>query len=229
MSTTFRTSLSGFLTAYLINYKKKNVYFSFFCFFLIFSKKNIFFEVKVSKLVTKRAIVSVFRTMIRTTPFNKITIGDLTKNTGLNRQTFYYHFRDLYDMLLFMVEDDILPIVAGERDFSTCMMKIYDFCMEHKQMLLNIYNHIELDEINHRLKPIIENLAAHMVDDVTSQYPLSQEDMGIAVSFTALMITEFILRWIKRGMSDKKQEFSKFADLLECNMKSTIRFLYEEA
>ena len=96
-------------------------------------------------------------------------------------------------------------------------------------MLLNIYNHIELDEINHRLKPIIENLAAHMVDDVTSQYPLSQEDMGIAVSFTALMITEFILRWIKRGMSDKRQEFSKFADLLECNMKSTIRFLYEEA
>lgn len=183
----------------------------------------------MAKLVTKRAIVSVFRTMIRTTPFNKITIGDLTKNTGLNRQTFYYHFRDLYDMLLFMVEDDILPIVAGERDFSTCMMKIYDFCMEHKQMLLNIYNHIELDEINHRLKPIIENLAAHMVDDVTSQYPLSQEDMGIAVSFTALMITEFILRWIKRGMSDKRQEFSKFADLLECNMKSTVRFLYEEA
>ena len=67
----------------------------------------------MSKLVTKRAIVSVFRTMIRTTPFNKITIGDLTKNTGLNRQTFYYHFRDLYDMLLFMVEDDILPIGGG--------------------------------------------------------------------------------------------------------------------
>ena len=183
----------------------------------------------MSKLVTKRAIVSVFRTMLKDTPFNRITIGELTKKTGINRQTFYYHFRDLYDLLLFMIEDDLLPVIADESDFSTCMLNTYDFCIQHRKMLLNIYNHIEINEINHRLKPIIEKLAGNMVDDVTSSYPLGTEDREIAISFTALMITEFIQRWIKRGMNDKRDEFSKFADLLECNMKSTIRFLCEEA
>ena len=193
----------------------------------------------MSRLITQRAIVSAFKEMLQDTPFNKITIADLSNrtginrqtfyyNTGINRQTFYYNFRDIYDLTLFMLEDELLPIIAGEKDFSTCMLRIYDYFISHRQMLLNIYHHIEIGEIHHRLDPVLNQVAETMVDDVIREFPLKAEDKDVAVKFTALMISEFISRWIELGAPEQRDRFARFANLLECNMKSTIRFLHEE-
>lgn len=182
----------------------------------------------MSRLITQRAIVSAFKEMLKDTPFNKITIADLSNRTGINRQTFYYNFRDIYDLTLFMLEDELLPIIAGEKDFSTCMLRIYDYFIGHRQMLLNIYHHIEIGEIHHRLDPVLNQVAETMVDDVIREFPLKAEDKDVAVRFTALMISEFISRWIELGAPEQRDRFARFANLLECNMKSTIRFLHEE-
>ena len=182
----------------------------------------------MSRLITQRAITAAFKEMLKDTPFNRITIGDLADRTGVNRQTFYYNFRDIYDLTLFMFEDELFPLIENERDFSDCMLKIYDYFIIHRQMLLNIYHHIETDEINHRLDPLIKKVAGAMVADVVTDYPLKTEDREIAVRFTALLISEFIYRWIGLGAPEHRERFSRFADLLECNMKSTIRFLHGE-
>ena len=182
----------------------------------------------MSRLITKRAIVAAFKDILKDTPFNKITIADLSDRTGINRQTFYYNFRDIYDLTLFMIEDELIPVIDGEKDFSTCMLKIYDYLVSHRQTILNIYRHIEIGEINHRLEPVLRQVAETMVDDVITDFPLKAEDKDVAIRFTALMISEFVSRWIALGAPDQRDRFSRFADLLECNMKSTIRFLHEE-
>ena len=130
---------------------------------------------------------------------------------------------------MFVLGDEILPIIDGDKDFSSCMMKIYDYFSSHRMMMLNLYRHIELEEINNRLRPYVEDVAANMVDEVTADYPLKAADRKIAVKFTVLMISEFLMRWIAMGAPEQKERFSRFADLLECNMKSTIRFLHEGA
>ena len=182
----------------------------------------------MSRLITQRAIVSAFKEMLKETPFNKVTIADLADRTGINRQTFYYNFKDIYDLTLFMIEDELLPIIDGGKDFSTCMLKIYDYFIGHRPMLLNIYRHIEIREINHRLEPVLMHVAETMVDAAIEDFPLSAEDKEVAVKFTALMISEFTSRWIGLGAPEQRDRFSRFADLLEYNMKSTIRFLHEE-
>ena len=180
------------------------------------------------RLITKRAIVSAFKEMLKDTPFNKITIAELSEKTGINRQTFYYNFRDIYDLTLFMIEDELIPLIDGETDFSTCMLRIYDYFITHRQMLLNIYSHIEIGEINRRLGPVLNRVAETMIDDATRDFPLKADDKEVAVRFMVLMISEFALHWIDLGAPEHKDRFSRFADLLECNMKSTIRFLHGE-
>ena len=48
---------------------------------------------------TKQAMYHTLKKLITTKPINKITIKDITDTCGLNRQTFYYHFKDIYDLL----------------------------------------------------------------------------------------------------------------------------------
>lgn len=49
--------------------------------------------------ITKRALASSLKKMMEKKPLSKITVTDLTRECGINRHTFYYHFKDIYDLV----------------------------------------------------------------------------------------------------------------------------------
>ena len=48
--------------------------------------------------MTKLALARAMKAMAREIPFSKITVEDLCARCGLNRTSFYYHFKDKYDL-----------------------------------------------------------------------------------------------------------------------------------
>ncbi len=53
----------------------------------------------MSGLTTKKAIAYTFKDLLKEKPFNKITINDIANKCDINRQTFYYHFQDIRDLI----------------------------------------------------------------------------------------------------------------------------------
>ena len=49
--------------------------------------------------ITKRAVAQSLKSLMREKDFGKISVSDITLRCGINRQTFYYHFADKYDLL----------------------------------------------------------------------------------------------------------------------------------
>ena len=47
----------------------------------------------------KRALEASLKKLLLQKPLNKITINDITEDCGVNRMTFYYHFKDIYDLV----------------------------------------------------------------------------------------------------------------------------------
>ena len=48
---------------------------------------------------TKLALEASLKELLRTKPIDRITINDLTEHCGISRMTFYYHFKDIYDLV----------------------------------------------------------------------------------------------------------------------------------
>ena len=55
---------------------------------------------------TKEALGNTLKKMLSVKPIDKITVKDLVEECGVNRQTFYYHFDDVYDLLEWVFEED---------------------------------------------------------------------------------------------------------------------------
>lgn len=53
----------------------------------------------MSKATTKFAIAFAFKELLLEKSIDKITINDITEKCGINRQTFYYHFHDIYELI----------------------------------------------------------------------------------------------------------------------------------
>ena len=49
--------------------------------------------------ITKRALEASLKNLLLKKPLNKITVNDITEDCGINRMTFYYHFKDIYDLV----------------------------------------------------------------------------------------------------------------------------------
>ena len=52
-----------------------------------------------SSAITKSALCDSLKKLCEQKPFDKISISDITGECGLNRQSFYYHFQDKYELL----------------------------------------------------------------------------------------------------------------------------------
>jgi AcrR family transcriptional regulator len=52
-------------------------------------------------------------------PLDKITVIDIVTDCGVNRQTFYYHFQDIYDLIEWLFLDEASVALAGQKTYET--------------------------------------------------------------------------------------------------------------
>lgn len=70
--------------------------------------------------VTKRALEASLKHLLLQKPLNKITINDIAEDCGINRMTFYYHFKDIYDLVEWSCQEDASRALAGKKTYETC-------------------------------------------------------------------------------------------------------------
>ena len=57
--------------------------------------------------ITKKALAETLKKLLSKNKLNKITIKEITEDCGVNRQTFYYHFKDIYDLLEWIYKNEV--------------------------------------------------------------------------------------------------------------------------
>ena len=65
--------------------------------------------------ITKNALATALKELMKEKPFEKISISDICDSCGMNRKSFYYHFKDKYDLVNWIFYVDFI----GKMDFSS--------------------------------------------------------------------------------------------------------------
>ena len=63
---------------------------------------------------TKAALAAAMRDMLAETAFSRISISALCQRCGVNRKSFYYHFRDKYDLVCWIFQWEYLENATAE-------------------------------------------------------------------------------------------------------------------
>lgn len=65
--------------------------------------------------ITKRALASALRELMEEVPFDKIQVTHICERCNMNRKSFYYHFRDKYDLLNWIFDTEMISMI---RDYT---------------------------------------------------------------------------------------------------------------
>ena len=99
---------------------------------------------------TKYALEASLKKFLLKKPVDKITISDLTNDCGISRMSFYYHFKDIYDLVEWACFEDASQALQGKKTHDTWqdgLMQIFEAVRENKPFILNIYHALIRDQI----------------------------------------------------------------------------------
>ena len=97
--------------------------------------------------VTKRALEQSLKNLLLKKPLTKITINDIAEDCGINRMTFYYHFKDIYDLVEWSCTEDARKALEENKTYDTWQkgfLQIFEAVRENKPFIMNVYRLVSL-------------------------------------------------------------------------------------
>ncbi len=128
--------------------------------------------------ITKRAITESFRALLAVKPLDKITVRDIVEDCGLTRNTFYYHYEDIYDLLSDVLESEIeraLSVPAGGASWETMLLDMLSFLTDSPQIGRHIFQSKCQDAMRVYLSKVISELSDRYVASPSDAVRLRQQ------------------------------------------------------
>ena len=89
---------------------------------------------------TKLAIVTGLKELVSQKPFEKVSVTEIANACEINRNTFYYHFVDKYDVIRWIFDTEIEPILSpymSRNDWSECIILLCQHLQNEKKFYTN--------------------------------------------------------------------------------------------
>ena len=182
---------------------------------------------------TQKFIMSTFMQLLESESLDKITVRDIVEECEINRNTFYYHYSDIYDLLddVFRVETEIF--MSEDVDENTTFGEEYEraacFVLKYKKAILHIYDSKKRDVLQNYLETLAFSFISRFVKKEADGYGLPDEDIDYITGFYTHAIVGNTLGWIKRKLPSGQEKFiARTAGTFNATVKDMIRQCLEE-
>lgn len=179
--------------------------------------------------LTKKAITETFVKLLNERPLDKITIKDIVEECGINRNTFYYHFQDIYALLEYIFEEEASQIVKESNIFVTWQegfLKSTSFAMKNKNAIYHVYNSIRREQLERYLLKVTDNLMMQYVYQQSEGFNVSEDDIKLLAIFYKHALVGITLAWLQNGMKEDPESIISQMGVL---FDGSIRYSLEKA
>lgn len=153
---------------------------------------------------TKQALEASLKKMMLQKPLDKITIHDITADCGISRMAFYYHFKDIYDLIEWSCIEDATQVLQGKKTYDTWqegLSQIFEAVLENKPFVLNAYRCISRDQMERFLYRLTYGLIRGVVDEQSRGISVTEADKTFIAEFYKYSFVGILLDWIRQGMT----------------------------
>ncbi len=158
---------------------------------------------------TKRALEASLKHLLLQKPLDKITINDIAEDCGINRMTFYYHFKDIYDLVEWSCFEDAEKALAGKKTYDTWQqgfLQIFDAVKENKPFIVNVYRCVSREQIEKYLDKVTYKLLIDVVNEAAEKMNIEQDEKEFIANFYKHAFVGLMLDWIGNDMREDPVE-----------------------
>lgn len=177
--------------------------------------------------ITKKAIAAAFKQLLLRKKLSKITVADITELCGINRQTFYYHFQDIYDLVEWICVNDTEQVLKENKTYDTWQegfLAVFELARKDKVFIDNIYHSVQLESLQQYLYRLVYPLLQNVVEEKAKNYVVREEDADFIAHFYKYAFVGLLLDWIKDGMREEpKKIIERVSSVVQGTVDQSLR------
>ena len=178
--------------------------------------------------LTKQLIADTLKKLMLDTPLDKISVQEIVDACGLNRKTFYYHFKDKQDLIYWIFKNELADIADINRDELTVDKLIMhqndliaDKLVEHMYLNKDFYiaalDSDAQNNLREYLFKIIYDILKTNICLLLEEKLIAPSDLELIVNYFSHAVIGSLTDWAKQGMREPPQEYKKnFVITIEC-------------
>ena len=134
----------------------------------------------------------------------KITVRDITEESGISRNTFYYHYQDIPALLEDILDTDADRFISEYprlNSIEECLEAAMQFARANKRVIMHIFrsgNNSNMDS----LWRICEHMISTYAGTVFPDSPLSESDRRLFIRYHKCTCFGLVTDWINSGMDE---------------------------
>ena len=181
---------------------------------------------------TKRTLSETLKKILQEKSLDKVTVVDIVEASAINRQTFYYHFKDIYDLVEWSCIEDASRALQGKKTYDTWqegLQQIFEAVLENKPFILNVYRSVKREQVENYLYSLTYQLIEGVVEEQSENLRVTEEQKKFIADFYKYSFVGVMLDWIKRGMKEAPEEIANMVCVtMHGNIGNSLRNMEKE-
>jgi Transcriptional regulator len=181
---------------------------------------------RASTHLTKLALASSLKKLMSSKSFGKISVREIIEDSGLNRQTFYYHFRDSYDLAKWTFELEAIELVKRSESclsWDEGILLLLEYVRDNAALCRSAMSGIGREHLEALFYGDVEAQIRRVVDELAAGRDFPERQRDFLAEFYTLAFVGVLVRWLKTDMRESPAEMLElFRMAVEGNIKAAI-------
>ena len=171
---------------------------------------------------TRNSLAVALKKRMETTEFSKIRVSDLLKDCNIVRSTFYYYFSDIYELLEWMLNTELIGLLEKCDELYTSdqgITMLMEYVRDNSKMCLCAFHSIGRGSLEKMFYKNCYVLMERFVNTGFSNVEVASEDKAFIMDFYVRAYVSALAAWLVGGMKKNPQAM---VDMIERTVSGGI-------
>lgn len=175
---------------------------------------------------TKTVIYDTFLELLSQKPFDKITVKDIVEACSINRNTFYYYYSDIYDLLEEIFKKELNAMIENHKNGGSWVegfIKMTSVAYTHKKVINNICSSRSFDYFENYMFKSCKYILIDLVAFHAEGMNVPDDDIEFIASYNEYALIGILSEWFRTGMRETPARLAGQLWLVIDNIKFSLR------
>ena len=159
--------------------------------------------------ITKKALAAALKSLMQTQAFEKISVGEICEMCELSRKSFYYHFKDKYDLVEWIFHTEFITAVTSARvtDRWVFVRALCDYFYRERAFYAKLFHLTGQHSFRQYFSEYLFQTIEPFLRPNISLEAQQNENYRFFISFISDAVFVAIFRWLDEGAQTPPGQF----------------------
>ncbi|KGR79280.1 TetR/AcrR family transcriptional regulator [Ureibacillus manganicus] len=169
-----------------------------------------------NSIETKKILASSLKELMKIKALEKITIREITETAAVNRQTFYYHFEDIYDLLKWTFQQEALQLLAAHESVDVWqegLLQLFHYLDENREISICALKSLGRGHLKRFFYSDISSIIGRVVYEFGEKFQAPKDYMSFLTHFFTVSLASLVESWVLGEMDETPEKMIEMIDL----------------